>query len=29
VQMHIKSLKDLGVDLNKEKKPAKLDDKLR
>ena len=29
VQMHIKSLKDFGVDLNKEKKPAKLDDKLR
>ena len=29
VQMHIKSLRDLGVDLNQKKKPAKLDDKLR
>lgn len=28
VQMHIKSLKDLGVDLGKQK-PVKLDDKLR
>ena len=29
MQMHIKSLKDLGVDLQKEAKPKKIEDSIR
>jgi len=29
IQAHMKSLKDLGVDLQKESKKSKLDDKLK
>jgi len=29
MQMHIKSLKELGVDLQKEAKPKKIEDSLR
>ena len=29
MQMHIKGLKDLGVDLQKEAKPRKIEDSLR
>lgn len=29
MQMHVKGLKDLGVDLQKEAKPRKIEDSLR
>lgn len=29
MQMHVKGLKDLGVDLQKESKPRKIEDSLR